>query len=284
MKSTIPDPKAEWSIVTPAKTPTGAQPPPLAAKLEDASTGGCTVVLEKNPTQQGYVEVKIGPFTARARVRVAPQLPARADFDKAPDGSSPAWWVSTNGKFYVKKLPDGNNVLMKLNTDARPPLAKANGYITTPDASDYTIQVDLMGSEVRGKLPDAGLINSRYTLVLDGKPDAESGKRTLRITSWEARPRINQSVVYEWKPDTWYTMKFAVEQTEKAALVRGKIWKKGEQEPAEWTVSFTDPVPNRTGAAGLYGYISNVQEANGKIEPGSELYFDNLAITANGKK
>lgn len=284
VKSPLPDPKAEWSIVTPAKTPTGAQPPPLAAKLEDASTGGCTVVLEKNPVQQGYVEVKIGPFTARARVRVAAQLPARTDFDKAPDGSSPAGWVNTNGKFLVKKLPDGNNVLMKVNNDARPPIAKANAYITTPDASNYTIAADVMGTEVRGKLPDAGLINSRYTLVLDGKPDAELGKRTLRITSWEVRPRINVAVPYEWQPGTWYSMKLTVDQSEKEAVIRGKIWKKGDAEPAAWTLEFRDPVPNRTGAAGLYGYISNVQESNGKIEPGSELYFDNLAVTANGKK
>jgi len=43
-----------------------------------------------------------------------------------------------------------------------------------------------------------------------------------------------------------------------------------------------NPNPTRTGAAGLYGYIPNVQENNGKVEPGSELYFDNLSITPNG--
>lgn len=275
--------KATWSIVTPGKTPTGAQPPPLAAKVTGTATEGA-LALEKNPSQQGYVEFTDGMVTARARVRVAAQVPIRADFDKAPDGSSPAGWVNTNGKFLVKKLADGNHVLSKLNTDARPPLAKANGYITTPDASDYTVAADVMGTEVRGKLPDAGLINSRYTFVLDGKPDAELGKRTVRLTSWEARPRINVAVPFEWQPDTWYSMKLTVEQEEKQAVIRGKIWKKGDEEPKGWTIEFRDPVPNRTGAAGLYGYISNVQEANGKVEPGSELYFDNLAVTPNGKK
>ncbi len=276
---TAPAVNGEWMIVTPAKTPTGAMPPPLAGKLENG-----TLTLEKNPSQQGYVEFKMGTMTARARVRVAPQLPAKTDFDKAPDGSSPAGWVNTNGKFLVKKLPDGNQVLSKVNNDARPPLAKAIGYITTPDASDYTIQADFYGTLVRGKLPDAGLVNSRYSLVFDGKPDTNLNKHTVRITSWEARPRVNVVVAYDWQPDTWYTAKFAVEQKEKTALVRGKVWKKGEAEPTDWTISFEDPFPNRKGAAGLYGYIPNVQENNGKIDPGSELFFDNLSITPNTAK
>ena len=61
------------------------------------------------------------------------------------------------------------------------------------------------------------------------------------------------------------------------------MWKKGEAEPANWTISFEDPFPYRHGAAGLYGYIANVQETNGKADPGSELFFDNLSITSNKK-
>jgi outer membrane protein assembly factor BamB len=282
VKSNLPDPVAEWTIVTPAKTPTGAQPPPLVGKLE-GTTGEGTVVLGPNPSQQGYVEFKMGPHTARARIRVAPQLPFHADFDKAPAGSSPGGWVNTNGKYIVKQLPDGNHVLSKVNDDARPPLAKAIGYVTEPDATDYTVQVDFMGTEVRGKLPDAGLVNSRYVLMIDGKPDPDrDNKHTVRITSWEARPRVNVVVTYDWKPDTWYTARFVVEQKEKTALVRGKVWKKGEPEPGAWTVEFEDPNPIRNGAGGLYGYIPNVSEQGGMTLPGSELYFDSLHITRNG--
>jgi hypothetical protein len=280
VKSNLPDPKAEWTIVQPAKQPNGSVPPPLAGKLE-----GGTLTLEKNPSQQGYVEYKMGGFTARARVRVAPQLPYKNDFEKAPDGSSPAGWLNANGKFVVKKLPDGNSVLSKTNTDARPPLAKANGYITVPGVSDYTIEADVMGALVREKLPDAGLINSRYTLVLDGKPDPTTNKRTLRITSWEARPRINTAVAFDWQPNTWYTMRLAIEYKEKSAVIRGKVWKKGDKEPEAWTVEVEDAFPNRSGAAGLYGYIANVQQnEDGTIAPGSDLYFDNVSVAPAGKK
>ena len=263
--------RGEWTIVTPAKTPTGAQPPPLAAKLEgDAAVG--TVALAPNPSQQGYVDFKLDRITARGRVRVAPRVGFKNDFDKAPDGSSPAGWVNPNGKYLVKKLPDGNNVLSKVNNDPRPPLAKANAFITTPDATDYTVQADFFGTEVRGKLPDSGLVNSRYVLMIDGKPDPDrDNKHTVRITSWEARPRVNVVVTFDWKPDTWYSSKFVVEQKAKTALVRGKVWKKGEAEPAAWTVEFEDPFPNRNGAGGIYGYIPNVSEQGGMATPGSEL-------------
>lgn len=270
----------EWGIVTPAKTPTGAQPPALGAKLTGTPTEGTLALAPNPPSQQGYVSFKAGAVSARARIRVAPALPYKNDFDKAPDGSSPAGWVNTNGKYLVKKLPDGNNVLMKTNTDARPPLAKANAYVTLPSASDYAVQADMMGTEARGKLPDGGLINSRYSLVLDGKPDPELGKRTLRLTSWAARPRINEMAAFDWQPNTWYTAKLVVESKGKGAVVRGKVWKKGEPEPDKWALSVEDPFPTVHGAGGLYGYIPNVLDN----APGSELYFDNLSITPNGKK
>lgn len=275
VKDNRPSPKAVWTLPAPP-VPKGAAagPPPLQGTIE-----GGTLTLAAVPSQQGYVEFECGP-KARARVRVAPQLPYTQNFDKVPEGAAPGGWVNANGKFLTKKLADGSIVLSKLNTDARPPLARANGYVTTPDAADYTIQCDLQGTLVRGKLPDMGLVNSRYSLVLDGKPDPEhNNRRTLRLISWEARPRINVGVEFDWQPDTWYTAKFAVEPGDKAAVLKCKVWKKGDKEPEKWTMEFTDPSPNRSGAAALYGYVANV----GIGEPGSDIYYDNLSVTPNKK-
>lgn len=279
-----PSPKAAWSLPLPPKTPAGAQPPALQGTLE----GGTLTLPAAPPGQQGYVEFDSGGMKARARVRVVPQIPYAQNFDKAPEGATPGGWVNTQGKFTVKKLADGSLVLSKVNTDARPPLARANGYLTPPDASDYTIQADVMGTEVRQKFADMGLVNSRYTLVLDGKPDPEfGGKRTLRIISWEARPRINVAAEFDWQPDTWYTARFAVEQQDKTAVLKGKVWKRGDKEPEKWTVEYTDPSPNRNGAAALYGYVANILqvEKGGMLVtlPGSDIYFDNLSVTPNKK-
>lgn len=259
-----------WSLPLPPKTPTGQQPPPLQGTIAD----GVLTVPPQPASQQGYVEFACGPYKARARVRVAPQIPWSQDFEKLPVGSSPGGWVNTNGKFTVVQLPDGNKVLMKNNNDPRPPLTKANAYITRPDARDYTIEADLMGTEVRGGFGDFGLINSRYILVLDGKTDPERKQRQLRLVSWEARPRINHAVDFHWQPNVWYTAKLAIEYTDKSAVVRGKVWKKGEPEPTAWTIEFVDPNPNREGAAGLYGYVTN----STATETGSHCYYDNIRI------
>jgi outer membrane protein assembly factor BamB len=269
------DGKSEWTLPLPPKTPTGAQPPGLKGKMDETGS----VTLDPTPSQQGYVEAKVGDLTARARVRVAPHLPYRQDFEKVPVGATPGGWVNTQGKFLVKKLPDGNLVLTKVNTDSRPPLARANGYITLPDAANYTIHADLLGTLVRNRMPDIGLVNSRYTLILDGKESPETKKRELRIVSWEARPRVNVAVDFDWSPDTWYTAKFMVEQKEKTAIVRGKVWKKGEKEPEKWTIEFEDSNPNRTGAAAVYGYIADPQIS--PENPGSEIYYDNVTVTPN---
>jgi outer membrane protein assembly factor BamB len=278
VKDTRPSPSAVWSLPLPPKTPAGAQPPALQGKIENGQ-----LAVAPLPSQQGIVEFESGGLKARARVRVAAQVEPtgwKQDFEKSPAGSSPAGWVNANGKFTVVKLEDGNTVLMKTNNDPRPPLAKANTFITGPEAADYTIQADLMGTQIRDGMGDCGLVNSRYTLVLDGKTDPDSKKRQLKLASWEARPRVIRVADFDWQPEVWYTLKLTVEQKDKTAAARGKVWKKGEPEPAAWTVEFEDPSPNRDGAAGLYGYVTNATAA----ATGSNCYYDNIAITPNRKK
>ncbi|MFB3105229.1 MAG: hypothetical protein ACE1ZA_09885, partial [Pseudomonadales bacterium] len=54
------------------------------------------------------------------------------------------------------------------------------------------------------------------------------------------------------------------------AILKGKVWPRGTEEPAEWTLEATDSSPNLAGSPGLYG---NAKDA--------ELYLDNLHVTAN---
>jgi outer membrane protein assembly factor BamB len=274
----------DWALPAPPP-PKGAAggPPPLRAKLEGSGTE-VSVVLEKVPSQQGWVRAAFEALVATARVRVAPELPYQQNFDALPAGGSPGGWVNANGKFVIVDQ-NGNKVLSKVNTNPVPPVAKANAYVTLPDATGYTVQCDVMATQVRGGMPDLGLVNCRYTLILDGKIDPDKNKRTLRLNSWENRPRINYGIEFDWQPGTWYTAKLAVEQREKSAVVRGKVWKKGEKEPDKWTIEFEDPSPNREGSGGLYGYVSNItQTADGQIEPGSDIFYDNLIITLDAKK
>lgn len=281
--------KIAWSLPTPPapkappakegeKPKTPAAPPPLDGTIDDGK-----VVVGKKPAQHGLVEATVGAVSGRARVRVAPGLAYKQDFEMVPVGGVPAGWVNTAGKYSVVEYAgaDGqkSKVLFKRNDDARPPLARAIAYLTMPESSNYTIEADVMGVEKKDKLPDAGLVANRYTFYLDSKLNDE-GKRDVRLVSWEALPRVNHDVAFDWKSGTWYRLKMTVDFGEKEAVVKCKVWERGQAEPEKWIIEFKDPMPNRNGSAGLYGYIQNGDSTS----PGSEAYFDNVVITPNGKK
>ncbi len=173
--------------------------------------------------------MKADGLAARARVRVAPHLPYAQDFSKVPEGAVPAGWVNTQGKFRVGTYK-GEKVLMKVNDKGSPLVAKGNAYIGMPTLKNYTIESDVMGGQVGSDLPDMGVVGNRYTLVLAGNI------QKLRITSWDALPRIDRTIEYPWQPNVWYRLKLTVEVTSDIAIVKGKCWKRGDTEPAEWTI------------------------------------------------
>ncbi|WP_020471222.1 PQQ-binding-like beta-propeller repeat protein [Zavarzinella formosa] len=254
------------------EAPKTAGPPPLDGTIDEKGV----LTLSKRPAQQGYVLAKLGDKTFMARVRVAPGLPYKQDFVQVPVGGIPGGWINTQAKYVVVEK-DGVKVLSKTNTNPSPPVARAYAYITPPETTGYTIESDIMGVEQKDKLPDGGILANRYTFYLDGKTD-EKGERTVRLISWEALPRIDVAAPFTWKSGQWYRLKLSVEVGEKEAVVKAKVWARGEAEPEKWTLEFTDPLPNREGAAALYGYVTNAD----KDAPGSEIYYANISITKNG--
>jgi hypothetical protein len=267
-----------WSIALPPKQPNGRQPPALVAALDGKGTKATLTVDAKLIGQQGYVEYTVGKMVGRARVRVAPTLPYKMDFEKVPESATPGGWVNCMGKFAVVKM-DGSLVLKKLADNPVPPVARARAYLGLPDMKDYTIQADVSGALVRDNMPDIGIINNRYRLVLDGKRDADDKKRRLRIISWEARPRINHAIAFDWQPKHWYTMKLDIEYNEKIATIRGKVWERGKAEPDKWTIEFEDPFPIREGSPGLYAYATGILDN----QPGAEGFFDNIVVSVKKK-
>ena len=130
---------------------------------------------------------------------------------------------------------------------------------------------DLKAGAEDPKGPDMGLINSGYTMELLSKgarPGLPPGPK-LHVRSWQAGLRIAKDVEFVWTPGVWYRMKLRVEQLEKSALIQGKVWPRGETEPAEWAISLEDPLPIREGSAGLSGYSP------------SPIFFDNIQVSDN---
>ena len=135
--------------------------------------------------------------------------------------------------------------------------------------SGYTVQADLMGTRVRRRRPDLGLINGSYTLDLQGN------YQRLEVRAWASELRLTKQfpdeahVPFEWNEDTWYTMKLRVDVEAVGTLVGGKVWERGSAEPDEWTISVKDPLRISHGAPGIYGYAP------------VDIFYDNVTVTEN---
>ncbi|MFL6199514.1 MAG: PQQ-binding-like beta-propeller repeat protein [Thermoanaerobaculia bacterium] len=227
----------------------------LAGKLD-----GGSFTPDAGKPQAGKVTVKSGALEGAARVRVIPPLPWTYDFEAVETGKTPPWWIAAGLKFPVKEM-DGGKVLSK------PPvtvgLDRSDVFFGPDELSGYTIQADLRGAVKGRKRPDLGLINSGYHMDLMGN------HQKIQLRGWASELRLEKSVPFPWEPDVWYTMKFRVDQQGDKALLRGKVWRRGEPEPQEWTITAEDPQPVRQGSPGIYGYSA------------AEIYYDNLQVAVN---
>ena len=216
------------------------------------------LTLESSPVgQAGTVLAKIGDISNSARVRVIPPLPWQEDFESIEEGKSPLHWVRATNRFAVREM-DGNKILVK--PPARRGLHRSNVYIGPPNMKGYTLQVDLLGTKPKRNMPDMGLIANRYTLEMQGN------HQRLQVLSWRSDLRMAKWIEFKWEPNVWYTMKMTVDIVDDTAHVKGKVWAKGEPEPETWTITVEDPLPNREGSPGIYGYSP------------AEVYYDNLKV------
>jgi outer membrane protein assembly factor BamB len=233
------------------------------------TSDGTYTAPKDNKPGTALVTCKFGELTGTARVRITPPLPWKFDFN---DGDVPLTWIGgrvrfepreANGeKFIAKKtkLPTPKDPNNKLGT-------RSFVWMGPTDLSNYTIQGDVLlkKDEASGKISDVGLIDGRYQLTIRGL------SKKLRLDSWTTSDyRKHTAVDFEPVPDTWYTMKLRVEPSEKEAKVLGKIWKRGEAEPKDWTVQMVDQSPNHHGTPGLYGNC-----------PEAEIFVDNVIVTSN---
>lgn len=238
----IGEPQGSWEVAG------------LSGKI-DAT--GRFVADQKGGMQGGEIKVKVGALQSEARARIFPPLPWSQDWESSTAGDHPSLWPGGAARFTVEEL-DGNKVLGKAFVDRG--LERQQLYIGTPDMSGYTIQADLRGTKKGRRRPDVGLINGRYTLDLMGN------HQRLQIRDW-AELRIENHVPFSWEADTWYTMKLRVDVKRDKAIVLGKVWPAGTEEPGDWTIRLEDPYPNRHGSPGIYGYSPTT------------IYYDNIKVT-----
>ena len=207
-------------------------------------------------TQGGKVVASVDGLTAAAQVRIYEPLPWSENFESG----RPPFWIGGGPRVSASEV-GGQQVLQK---SASPTGIHRHAiYMGPADMSGYTVQADMMASEWRRRRPDLGLINSGYTLDLQGNA------QRVQLQSWSAELRIEERTEFEWEAGVWYTLKLRVDIEGDRATVRGKVWPRNESEPTEWTVTAEDPEPVRQGAPGLIGYSP------------IDIYFDNVRVMEN---
>jgi outer membrane protein assembly factor BamB len=219
--------------------------------------------------QAGTVKATIGSVSGAARIRVVPDLPWTFDFENSGE-TPPAQWINATGKYAVRAI-DGNKVLVKLAENPFAFAKRTRPFFGPPDLTNYTIEADVRSLERRRQLADVGIVAQRYELVLFGN------HQRLELQPWQPETQRTVRAEYKWKPDTWYVMKLEVQTLDaKRVRARGKVWPKGEPEPAAWTVERIDPIGSVKGSPGIYADVMNAAP-----QGGSELYYDNIKVYRN---
>jgi outer membrane protein assembly factor BamB len=223
-----------------------------------------------NGGQAGLVKAAVGTVSGAARIRVVPDLPWTYDFENHAADTPPSYWINATGKFAVRDV-EGNRVLVKLAENPFAFAKRTRPFLGPPAVRDYTIEADVRSMERRRQMSDVGLVAQRYELVLFGN------HQRLELQPWQPETERTVRVEYKWKPDTWYVMKLEVQTLEGDNVrARGKVWPKGESEPAAWTIERVDSIGSLKGSPGIYADAVNSSPAGG-----SEIFYDNIKVYRN---
>lgn len=237
--------EAEWNVMK------------LAGSI--SGDGKLTFDADKiHETTTGKVVAKAAGIEGESLLRIAGDLPWEEDFDDVPVGGRPDGWLGIGVKAKVVEVEGGDRMLQAFKPARGAPRARA--YLGPSSMSNYTIQADVMGTQQGRRRSDVGLFNSGYFF------DMQGNHQRLQIRSWASELRMMQQTDFAWLPDIWYTMKLRVDYPGDKAVIRGKVWKRGQDEPAEWTFTAEDPLPIREGSPGLYAFTP------------TDSYFDNVKI------
>ena len=230
-----------------------------------------------------------------------PPLPWRFDFDDTPlavdpktgvaKGEPPLPWIGMRYRHVVREV-DGSKCLVKVTTI--PKGTRSQGWIGPIGLHDYGIRADVRARETGvekpgspasdaaksaatdadafakkfgnpAALPDMGLVAQRYTLDLMG------ASQQLQLRSWppQVATHFSKTIPFAWEAGRWYTMKLEARTQDGAAVLRGKVWPRGEPEPAAWTIEGVHEAGNLQGSPGFFGNSKD-----------SEIYIDNVSVEA----
>lgn len=216
-----------------------------------------TFTAGKGPSA-GSVTATVESLKGIAAARVIPALPWNEDFES---NVLPKQWVNATGKFVVRDV-EGRKVLVKLADNAF--TKRARVFMGPSDWASYTVEADVLATEKRRQMGDAGVVAQRYALVLFGN------HQRLELQPWQPETARTVAVPFAWKSNTWYRMKLRVENTpDGKTRALGKAWAASDPEPDKWLIDRVDPIPNKQGSPGIYA------------DAPFEVFLDNIKVTWN---
>jgi outer membrane protein assembly factor BamB len=272
------DPKSmKWETFIP---PTALVKSTMKAAFN--SDGKLVAEAEKNPSA-GVFQGTLGDLKGYFKGRILPTIPSLQDFEsyqldedtsKPPKPAvpntveeptkfayPPLAWNAARFKYEIRET-NGNKALVKTIDNMR--LQRGMVFFNKPDLHNYTVEADLMTEGKKRKMSEMGLVNQRYLFDLKGNAQA------LEVTSNQLL--LEKSVPFTIVPNQWYHLKTRVDvAADGSGVVRGKAWKKGDPEPAEWTIEVPVKHANEEGSPGFFGFAPGSQHA----------WYDNIAVTPN---
>ncbi len=222
----------------------------------------------------GAWKVTAKGFEGTTRGRTVSGVPFAEDFETIPvdqvakDGTAFGWpplpWIGARFKWQVQER-DGSHVLAKTIDNML--FQRATTFLGHPEERGYVIAADLLTDGNRRGMSAMGLINSRYLVALKGN------QRNLELSSNQDRLKI--SVPFLTEPGVWYRLVLSVQAgSDGFTTVRAKVWKRGEPEPAAWTLDVRHEKGHTMGAPGVFGFTPSNQH---------RVYVDHLTLTKLGE-
>ena len=188
-------------------------------------------------------------------------LAYQMDFEKAAVGSIPEDMLVLDGGFGAAES-DGNKYLELPGS----PL-ETYGAIFGPTADlGVCVQARIRSTGQGRRFPVFGVgLNGVAGYRLRVSP----GKKALEICKGDD---VITSVSYAWESGAWTVLKLEFAKVKDGEfVVRGKAWKHGAKEPAEWTVQTNAAAELPPGRASLWGSPYS----------GTPIQFDDLRVWAN---
>ena len=209
--------------------------------------------IPKGTRSQGWIgPIGLAGYSITADVRAqetgveAPGTPAAAPAATAPAATAPAATAPAATAPAATAPP------------ATAPAAKA-----ASDADAFAKAFGNAAALEKARMPDMGLVAQRYTLDLMG------ASQQLQVRSWppQVATHFSKTIPFAWEAGRWYTMKFEARPQGSTALLRGKVWPRGEAEPQAWTIEAAHEQGNLQGSPGFFGNSKD-----------SEIYIDNVVV------